>query len=336
MSQCNPTVLKQASAPGACGSVFEVLRHPCITPLHNTHHGGRLQVYPEGCEKGKGTHLSVFIQAQDDTWGPSAEYKLTVVNQMDASKSCTHGHTRKFTVNGQAWGYTEFITLPALRNPASGWLLNDTLMLTVEIAVHREGRFQLDTGGMPCDVTLKLACGVKLPVVSEILQLASPFFLCALEDVKGSGPIPVDGSLGVWNYILSDLFPQYDAPTLTLGSVYVLLPVVHKYDFTKLLARLVTFVKEKVEVLSPDLSFPKLNIICWLQLTERLQLDQLRDLCLGRLRSMTRKQVEQAILLPAAPSHAAGMERGVREEVKQLGPELCFKIVAIVMRKCAA
>jgi hypothetical protein len=39
-------------------------------------------------------------------------------------------------------------------------------------------------------VALKLPCGVEVPVVSQILQLASPFFRDALEGVNGS-VIPV-------------------------------------------------------------------------------------------------------------------------------------------------
>jgi hypothetical protein len=49
-----------------------------------------------------------------------------------------------------------------------------------------------------------------------------------------------------------DLYPQHDSPALDLGSVYTLLPVVHKYDFTKLLARLVAFVKANSEALTHD------------------------------------------------------------------------------------
>jgi hypothetical protein len=45
-------------------------------------------------------------------------------------------------------------------------------------------------GGGPRDVTLKLPCGVEVPVSSHLLQLASPFFRGALEDMKGTA-IPV-------------------------------------------------------------------------------------------------------------------------------------------------
>jgi hypothetical protein len=46
-------------------------------------------------------------------------------------------------------------------------------------------------GGAPGDVTLKLPCGAEVPVSSHLLQAASPFFRDALEDMKGTAPIPV-------------------------------------------------------------------------------------------------------------------------------------------------
>jgi hypothetical protein len=66
-----------------------------------------------------------------------------------------------------------------------------------------------------------------------------------------------------------------------------MLPVVHKYDFTKLLPRVVAFVKEQGDALSSDPSVPSTFTIRWLALAEHLYLDDLIDVCLGRLRGMT-------------------------------------------------
>jgi hypothetical protein len=46
-------------------------------------------------------------------------------------------------------------------------------------------------GGLPCDVALKLPCGAVVSAHGQFLQVASPFFRGALEDVQGSGQIPV-------------------------------------------------------------------------------------------------------------------------------------------------
>ncbi|KAG1654975.1 hypothetical protein FOA52_004562 [Chlamydomonas sp. UWO 241] len=195
----------------------------------------------------------------------------------------------------------------------------------------REGSvFQLDTGGVPCDMVLKLPCGVELPALRQFIQVASPFLKNALEDVEGGAPIPVDGSFGTWVYILTQLYQRRDPPDLTLRSVYVLLPVVHKYDFTMLLTRLKAFIKKKIEALSYVPSHSH-YVIRWLALAERLQLDDLRELCLGRLRSMTRKEIEEAITVEVEVQVGAATQkkRTIREEVRQLGQELCFEVLAI-------
>ncbi|KAG1668962.1 hypothetical protein FOA52_001006 [Chlamydomonas sp. UWO 241] len=124
------------------------------------------------------------------------EYTLTLVNQADASKSHSWGpYIEKFNADLAAWGSSEFFKLSAL-NDAADWLVNNALVLTADFTVENEDRFQLDTGVVPCDVALKLPCGAEVQAVINLLQMASPFFGDALEDVNGSAPIPVDGSPG--------------------------------------------------------------------------------------------------------------------------------------------
>jgi hypothetical protein len=138
----------------------------------------------------------------------------------------------------------------------------------------------------------------------------------------------VDGSLGTWIYILNLLYPLHEPPALDLGSVYTLLPTVHKYDFSKAITtRLVAFVKD--QVLGFDPNKPKTYVVRWLALAERLQLDELRELCLGRLRGATRQQLETAIMMP--PPHS--LERGIREDVKALGPDLLGSLLALSLSK---
>ena len=203
--------------------------------------------------------------------------------------------------------------------------------------------------------------------VSQLLRLASPFFNGALEDVQGSAPIPVsrsvrvalllcvplsllpadqhplciaspqtlpqvDGSLGAWTYILSCIYPLHDQPELTMGSVYALLPVVHKYDFTKLLPRLVTFYQNQTMDIafgefSSNPDHPNCYVFAWLALAERLQLDDLRELCLSRLRGMSRKQLEQATVTDTLDYF---QKRGIRGAVNALGQELRDAVFVIV------
>ncbi|KAG1669273.1 hypothetical protein FOA52_003311 [Chlamydomonas sp. UWO 241] len=213
----------------------------------------------------------------------------------------------------------------------AGFLINDTLVLTADVTMEREDRFQLDAG-TPCDVTLKLPCGVEIPTHGQLLQLASPFFSDALEDMKASAPILVTGSLGTWIYILSCLYPLHNHPELTLGSVFTLLPVVHKYDFTKLLTRLVAFVKERSWELDHDTDLPARFVICWLALAQRLQLDELRELCLARLRGMSKEQRQSALTVEVAVGSGADMQvkHIIREEVKELGQVLRDELFVLV------
>ncbi|KAG1671683.1 hypothetical protein FOA52_007474 [Chlamydomonas sp. UWO 241] len=203
----------------------------------------RLSLHPEGTDAGAGTHLSVQLEVQDVMWKPRAEFKITAFNQADASKASSAGGTETFDDEG--WGFDHLVTLSSLRNAAARVARN------VRIS-GLERTFQVDTDGVPCDMTLKLACGAEVPVISQFLQVASPFFRGALDDMKGNAPIPVDGSFGTWTYIQSYLYRLHDQPKLTLGSVQVMLPVVHKYDFAKLLARLMAFVKKKIRELDED------------------------------------------------------------------------------------
>ncbi|KAG1662960.1 hypothetical protein FOA52_006713 [Chlamydomonas sp. UWO 241] len=182
----------------------------------------RLFVFSNGDGPTKGTHLSVFLEAQDTMSQTQDTGKLSYIGAIAVAD----------------------IELSVLRDGAAGWLVKDTLVLKVDVTVTREDRFQLDTGGVPCDVTLKLPCGAKLPAVSHLFKMAVPCFREVLEDVTGSGLIPVDGSLGTWTYILTNVHHQRDPPTLDLRSIYMLLPTVHKYNFKWLLARLMAFIKE--------------------------------------------------------------------------------------------
>ncbi|KAG1655834.1 hypothetical protein FOA52_013290 [Chlamydomonas sp. UWO 241] len=243
-----------------------------------------LEVYPDGCPIfwGVGDHLSVHLQPQNYMWEPIVEYKLTLVHQTDSRRSHSIEGTQKFDwFHSQAGDY-KFIKASALRDAAAGWLVNDALVLKVDVTVGREERLQIDTGGVPCDMALQLPCGAEVPAFRNLLQLASPFFRGALEDMNGSAPIPVDGSLGSWTYIMTDLHQLPEPPALSLSGVYELLPVVHKYDFSRLLARLVAFIRLQRGRLLADPDHFETYVVRWLALAERLQLDELHELCLGR------------------------------------------------------
>jgi hypothetical protein len=54
----------------------------------------RLKVHPCGHGDGKGSHMSVFLEVEEAMWSPRAEFKITLVNQADASKSHSASKSR--------------------------------------------------------------------------------------------------------------------------------------------------------------------------------------------------------------------------------------------------
>ncbi|KAG1679804.1 hypothetical protein FOA52_012716 [Chlamydomonas sp. UWO 241] len=123
----------------------------------------RLRVSPDEYGTGKGTHLSVYLEAQDTMWEPSTEFKFTLLNQADSYMLASQSFTHTFYSNTKSRGAPKLISLPELKSATAGWLVNDALVLRANVTVEREDRFQMDTGGAPCDVTLKLPCGLEVP-----------------------------------------------------------------------------------------------------------------------------------------------------------------------------
>jgi hypothetical protein len=148
----------------------------------------------------------------------------------------------------------------------------------------------------------------------------------------------VDGSFGTWTYIESYLSQLHDQPKLTLSSVFTMLPVVHKYDFAKLLKRLMAFVKEKIEELSADANTHCTYIIPWLALAESLQLDELRELCLNRLRGLAKPQLLAAITVEVEEGSGAAAQtrRVLRTRVKALGKEVSDELLLLAMNALAS
>ncbi|KAG1679803.1 hypothetical protein FOA52_012715 [Chlamydomonas sp. UWO 241] len=68
----------------------------------------------------------------------------------------------------------------------------------------------------------------------------------------------------------------------------------------------------------------------WLVLAERLQLDELRELCLVKLRGMSKQQLQCAITVEFGSNNSRQNKRTARREVTQgLDPELLGELLAI-------
>mmetsp|Transcript_32581 Transcript_32581/g.97223 ORF Transcript_32581/g.97223 Transcript_32581/m.97223 type:complete len:226 (-) Transcript_32581:51-728(-) len=215
-----------------------------------------------------------------------------------------------------AWGFEEDLDMAAQKNPEAGWLVDDVLVLKFVIRVKQKVEYSL-SDKMPSDLTLKLPSGGKLPAFWQLLRFASDDFLNA----PGGDTMPVDGSLCAWTYIPMWLHPQHDEPDLTLGGAYVLLPVAHKYGFSKLVDRVVGFVRSHalIDVHSVYINYA----IYWLALSEDLQLDELRDFCWSVKGGWSCEKV-------AACLRGGGCKDSMPHEVRQLSKEAICKLLELM------
>jgi hypothetical protein len=56
------------------------------------------------------------------------------------------GYGYTFNRDPQSWATLKFLKLSALKTAGAGWLVHDALVLTVDVTVEQEDRFQLDAG----------------------------------------------------------------------------------------------------------------------------------------------------------------------------------------------
>ncbi|KAG1680616.1 hypothetical protein FOA52_015065 [Chlamydomonas sp. UWO 241] len=298
-------------APKSCTWRIETIRKLTREPVRSDCFEGGLSTWYLEVHPSMSMYpgLHIYLVSKDVMWGLTAVVKLTVVNKADSSKSHSLGestldYSREASSSGP--GAPRLITSLSTSemHPAAGWLVNDTLVVKVDVTVKREDRFRLDAGGGPRDVTLKLPCGAEISVSSHLLQLASPFFRGALEDVQGGAPIPVDGGLGAWTYILSDICPQYEPPALTLS----------KHN----------------ELCGDPTYYYGCNVIPFLGLAEDLQQDDLRELCLNKLGAMTKEELKTAMCVDSCAGQT--MQCVLRKEVEQLGAERVIKLLLLFTR----
>ncbi|KAG1672785.1 hypothetical protein FOA52_002773 [Chlamydomonas sp. UWO 241] len=84
--------------------------------------------------------LSLFLDAPDSPWTPAAmtptaAFKLTLVNQIDPAKSFHKEAKHTFTQHQGDWGFTQFMKVVDVTDPAAGFIVNDTAVFTVEVTV---------------------------------------------------------------------------------------------------------------------------------------------------------------------------------------------------------
>mmetsp|Transcript_41401 Transcript_41401/g.100498 ORF Transcript_41401/g.100498 Transcript_41401/m.100498 type:complete len:1169 (+) Transcript_41401:70-3576(+) len=98
----------------------------------------RILLFPAGNNL---PQLSVYLDVADSStlpqgWSRQAHFTLTVQNQKDHTKTVMKDADHHFTMRACDWGFREFVPLNELRDPKSGFLLDDKLIITARVKVE--------------------------------------------------------------------------------------------------------------------------------------------------------------------------------------------------------
>ncbi|KAM0997406.1 hypothetical protein ACFX13_007378 [Malus domestica] len=100
----------------------------------------RILMYPRG-KKSVGS-LSVYLDVTGSStlpkgWARYAQFSLSVVNQLQSSKSITKDTGHVFTKMESEWGFASLIPLSEFYNDREGYLVNDICIIEAKLAVHK-------------------------------------------------------------------------------------------------------------------------------------------------------------------------------------------------------
>jgi len=98
----------------------------------------RILLFPNGNNV---QQLSVYLDVADSVtlpqgWSRQAHFSLTVQNTKDPSKSVVKDADHHFTLRACDWGFREFVQLHELRDPRSGFINDDKLVISARVRVE--------------------------------------------------------------------------------------------------------------------------------------------------------------------------------------------------------
>ncbi|KAH8955667.1 hypothetical protein BDL97_08G152600 [Sphagnum fallax] len=99
----------------------------------------RVLLFPKGNNV---DHLSLYLDVADSPslpygWSRFAQFNLTVVNQYDPKATVKKDTQHQFNVRESDWGFTSFMPLQDLYDPAKGFLVNDSLIVEADVNVRK-------------------------------------------------------------------------------------------------------------------------------------------------------------------------------------------------------
>ncbi|XP_027938046.1 MATH domain and coiled-coil domain-containing protein At3g58270-like [Vigna unguiculata] len=106
--------------------------------LHD--HLWRILIYPRGNNV---DYLSIYLDGGGNVenlggaWYKFANFKLTLINQINHKMSRTMETEHLFSAKEIDWGFLQFIPLYELHNPNNGFIVNDTCIVEAEILVSK-------------------------------------------------------------------------------------------------------------------------------------------------------------------------------------------------------
>ncbi|GLC40613.1 hypothetical protein PLESTF_001017500 [Pleodorina starrii] len=134
---------------------------------------------------------------------------------------------------------------------------------------------------------LRMTSGVLDAMLGEMLQCTAGGASSGPTDDDGAPRLQLclDDDPREWRRILPMLYPRMHTPLLTWEDVRLVLNIAHKYDMPLVLKPCERFLlSEEAAPLSCDRSDPN-YVLDWLEISERLHLDDLRARCLRYIRS---------------------------------------------------
>jgi ubiquitin carboxyl-terminal hydrolase 7 len=119
---------------------FNKLKQPKLySPVFQSgQYNWRILLFPSGNNV---TQLSVYLDVADSAtlpqgWSRQAHFTLTVHNQKDPSRSVIKDADHHFTIRACDWGFREFVPLSELRDPRSGFCVDEKVMISAKVKVE--------------------------------------------------------------------------------------------------------------------------------------------------------------------------------------------------------
>ncbi|KAI8556260.1 hypothetical protein RHMOL_Rhmol05G0239100 [Rhododendron molle] len=111
----------------------------------------RVLMFPKGNNV---EHLSMYLDVADSAtlphgWSRHAQFSLAVINQRTNKFTVRKDTVHKFSAEASDWGFTSFWPLVELNDPLKGFLVNDTVILEIDVAILNSHDSRKETGFEP-------------------------------------------------------------------------------------------------------------------------------------------------------------------------------------------